>query len=258
MKINMIEKKGNIVRMSVEGASTAFMNSFRRAIMTSIPVLAVDYIKVNENNSALFDELIAQRLGHIPLSSDIAFKARADCDCKGEGCSNCQAVFTLEAKGPCMVYSGDLRCPEGVKPLYQNMPIVKLLEGQHVKLEAFARLGVGKEHSKWQSGLASYQNYPSVKVNKRKIDNAEEIVNICPTKVFELGKEAPLVKNEEKCTLCNHCVEIAEPGAITIKGLDDSFIVTVESYTIPVEQVVDRACEIIKGWSSEVAGFEKD
>lgn len=258
VKVRILDKKENSVRMVVEGVNAAFMNSLRRVLMTAIPSLAIDYLYVRDNNSALFDELIAQRLGQIPLVSDVQFRAREECDCKGEGCSNCQAVFTLEAGGPCMVYSGDLRCPEGVRPLYPNMPIVKLLEGQKIKVEAFAKLGTGKEHSKWQVALAAYQNYPSVKVNKRKFDNADEIVDICPTKVFEMGKESPLVRNEEACILCNHCLELSEPGAITVKGLDDAFILTIETFSPPVEQLVAAACDTIKKWSNEMEVFDKD
>jgi len=257
MKIKMLEQTDNKVTMAVEETNTAFMNSLRRAILTSVPSLAIDHVFFKENNSALFDEVISQRLGQIPIVSETSFKRTQDCDCKGEGCTNCQAAFTLEARGPCMVYSGDLRCPEGIKPLYPNIPIVKLLDLHKIRLEAFARIGTGKEHSKWQVALASYQNYPSVKVNKKSIANVKEIVNICPTNVFEEGKGVPLVKNEVSCTLCNHCLEISQPGEITIEGMDNKFIFMIESYSLPINEIVENACKTITGWCEEVKNFDK-
>ena len=37
-----------------------------------------------------------------------------------------------------------------VRPVSETIPLVKLAVGQSVKLEAYARLGRGKEHAKWQ------------------------------------------------------------------------------------------------------------
>src|SRR4051794_9973897 len=75
------------------------MNSLRRVMMAEVPTLAIDLIEVEENTSSLADEVIAQRLGLIPLNSvdlDSIVYAR-DCDCE-EGCENCQVTLTLHVK----------------------------------------------------------------------------------------------------------------------------------------------------------------
>ena len=38
-----------------------------------------------------------------------------------------------------------------VKPISDNIPIVTLAPGQRLKFEAYARLGRGTEHAKWNS-----------------------------------------------------------------------------------------------------------
>jgi DNA-directed RNA polymerase subunit D len=57
---------------------------------------------------------------------------------------------------PRTVYSGDLVSEDReIAPISASIPIVKLAQGQSVKLEAYARLGRGKEHAKWQPATSS-------------------------------------------------------------------------------------------------------
>ena len=44
---------------------------------------------------------------------------------------------------------------EVVKPTSDKIPIIELAPGQKVKLEAYARLGKGTEHAKWNSSNVS-------------------------------------------------------------------------------------------------------
>jgi DNA-directed RNA polymerase subunit D len=55
-----------------------------------------------------------------------------------------------------VVTSGDLISEdELVKPLSTEIPIIVLAPAQKLKFEAYARLGFGKEHAKWQPTSAS-------------------------------------------------------------------------------------------------------
>ena len=46
---------------------------------------------------------------------------------------------------------------ENVKPVSKEIPIATLAPGQKLKFEAYARLGMGKDHAKWQPTSASYR-----------------------------------------------------------------------------------------------------
>ena len=103
--------------------------------------------------------MIAHRIGLIPLTTDLkSYNMMSECKCKGAGCASCTVKLTLRAQGPCTVYSSDIKTkdPE-IKPISGKMPIVKLLEGQEIELEATAILGQGKIHSKWAPGLVYYK-----------------------------------------------------------------------------------------------------
>ena len=127
-------------------------------MLSEVPVLAIDDVTIYENGSALYDEIVAHRIGLVPIKTDLrTFKLPDKWTCKGKGCPKCQVSFTLVKKGPCTVYSGDLKSNDPKTTVTDtNIPITKLLENQKVKIEAIAMLGKGKEHAKWQTGVISY------------------------------------------------------------------------------------------------------
>ncbi len=157
MKVKLIKSDKKNLQFSLEDSTIAFANALRRVLISQVPVLAINDVTFIENSSAFYDEFIAHRLGLIPLKGDIkGLNLPNECSCKGKGCAKCQVKFTLIKKGPGMVYSGDLKGPAGFSVADDKIPIVKLGEGQKIKLEATAVLGVGKDHAKWQPGVISY------------------------------------------------------------------------------------------------------
>ena len=118
--------------------------------------MAIDDVVVLENSSVLYDEILAHRLGMVPIKTDLErYVLPEKCDCGSPlGCNKCRVLFVLEATGKekvSTVYSGDLVSEDReIRPVSESIPIVKLAHGQTVKLEAYARLGRGKEHAKWQ------------------------------------------------------------------------------------------------------------
>ena len=159
IKLVQYEEKKSRLTFSLKGADTTYANTLRRVMGFEVPVMAIDDVEFRKNTSILYDEVLAHRLGLIPLSTDLkAYNMMSECKCKGAGCASCTVKLTLKAQGPCTVYASDIKTkdPE-IKPLHGKMPIVKLLEGQEVELEATAILGQGKEHSKWCPGLVFYK-----------------------------------------------------------------------------------------------------
>ncbi len=219
----------NTLKFIISGVSYEFVNALRRAIISEVPVMAISRVNYSHNNSALYNEVLALRLGLIPLTSDAkTYVPRSECSCKGKGCSKCTAYFTLDVKGPGMVYSRDLKpTDENIKPVFPDIPIVKLFEGQSVTLEAEAVLGIGREHARFNAGMASYQYYPKISV---KNCSDKSVVKSCPRGVLDFKDGKVVVKDLEACNLCLACVNACKGGGISVKGLDDKFIFTVESW----------------------------
>lgn len=259
MEIKVVEEKENVLRFLLSGTNHTYANALRRAMIAEVPAMAVDDVIIVENTSVLYDEMIAHRLGLIPLKTDLdAYVLPEECDCKSElGCSKCRASFTLEAEAvgePVMVYSSDLK-PEGeVTPVSGNIPIVKLGPAQRLRLELYARLGRGVEHAKWQPVSAcAYKYLPKVSLNPDNLANPEEVIRICPTDVYAHDPERRIVVRDElACTLCMDCVEKAVPVdgkkvfPVKIEGDDTAFLFYVESTgALAPRRIVSEAAKVL-------------
>ncbi|HIK00556.1 TPA: DNA-directed RNA polymerase subunit D [archaeon] len=165
MKIEILEKENGSIKFVLDESNPAFANALRRIMIAEVPTLAIDEVEFFENNSALYDEMISHRLGLIPIITKLReYNFRDECTCKGKGCSSCTVTLSLSKKGPVTVYSGDLKSSDKeAVPADLNIPIVKLREGQKIKLEASAVLGRGRVHAKWQPGVISYKYFDEEK-----------------------------------------------------------------------------------------------
>src|SRR5271169_5425064 len=155
-KIKVLEESDEKVSLQLEGVDRSYANAVRRFCISEVPSMAIDDIVILENSSVLYDEILAHRLGMVPLRTDLErYVLPEKCDCGSPlGCQKCRVLLVLDAVAqdkPRTVMSGDLVSEDReIKPVSPNIPLVKLAAGQAVKLEAYARLGRAKEHAKWQ------------------------------------------------------------------------------------------------------------
>ena len=144
------------MKLLLKGIDRVYANALRRFAISEVPCMAIDEIVIHENSSVLYDEILAHRLGLIPLTTDLeGYILPQDCDCKTSlGCTKCRVLLVLDAVATDdvkTVYSGDLVSEDTrVKPYVDNIPIIKLAPSQKIKLEAYAKLGKGRHHAKWQ------------------------------------------------------------------------------------------------------------
>jgi len=141
--------------VKLKGIPLQYANALRRICLNGVPVFAIDTVDIIENTSVLVDEALAHRLALIPIKTDTTrFVEPSKCDCKSDtGCSNCRVMLVLdteEAETTRLVLSNELTSEdEDVKPTSDKIPIVELAPAQKIKVEAYARLGRGLEHAKW-------------------------------------------------------------------------------------------------------------
>ncbi len=229
MKVKFLKSLDkNTVRFILSDSYPAFANALRRALISEVPVMAISRVNYSHNNSALYNEVLALRLGLIPLISDAkTYVLPSECSCKGKGCNKCTARFTLNVKGPGMVYARDLVPTDSkIKPVNPDMPIVKLFEGQEVVLEAEAVLGFGFDHARFNTCMASYQYYPKISGSC----SSNSAVKACPKGVLDFKGGKVVVKDLESCDLCLACVEACPSGGLKVEGNPSKFIFTVESW----------------------------
>lgn len=252
MKVEILQKTDSEVKFNLEGVRPSFASALRRIMISEIPTMAIEWVDFKKNDSALNDEIIANRLGQIPLTFDKkAYNIPKECRCEGKGCSRCQVKLSLKKKGPVMVYSIDLKPnAKDVKPVFDKIPIVELFEDQELQFEATAQLGLGRTHVKWQGAVVGYKNKPNIVIG-RGVEPKSEYVESCPVDVFEIDGNKLVAARPLDCILCMQCVEASE-GKIKVETIKDSFIFNVETVCgLSGEDVISTAAEILENKLSD-------
>ena len=212
--MKIIQKDKNKLIFSSE-FSESLANAIRRSVL-EIPVLAIDEVEMYKNDSALYDEIIAHRLGLVPLKMEKDMNLKSDCSCEGKGCAKCTVQLKLQAKGPGMVYSGELKGKADV--VYEDIPITLLREDQELELVASAVLGKGIEHAKFSPGLVYYRNLADVEI--KNCDACKECIEACPLGLIVVDGKKAEIKDVWKCDMCEACVEACKKNgndSITVK-----------------------------------------
>ncbi|HSB57411.1 MAG TPA: DNA-directed RNA polymerase subunit D [Nitrosopumilaceae archaeon] len=161
VSLEIVEQNEQKIVVKLKGMPLQYANALRRICLTGVPVFAIDDVVIIENSSVLADEGIAHRLAMIPLKTDFArFAEPSNCDCKSEvGCTHCRVMLMIDSGSSDTtrtITSAELTSEDDVvKPVSDKIPIVELAPGQKIKLEAYARLGRGTEHAKWNAATVS-------------------------------------------------------------------------------------------------------
>ena len=159
--LEVISQDKQKMSVKLKGIPLQYANALRRICLNGVPVFAIDTVDIIENSSVLADEGVAHRLGLIPLTTDTTrFVEPSKCECHSEsGCSNCRVLLMIDSGDTDTtrtISSNELTSEdEVVKPTSDKIPIVVVAPGQRLKIEAYARLGRGIEHAKWNSSNIS-------------------------------------------------------------------------------------------------------
>jgi|TARA_B100001750_G_scaffold127572_1_gene101224 DNA-directed RNA polymerase subunit D len=151
LSLNVISQNEQKISIKLKGIPLQYANALRRICLNGVPIYAIDTVDILANSSVLADEGIAHRLGLIPLKTELsAVQQNNESD---------KIMFTLdsgETSESRTILSGELKSQDDiVKPIADNIPIVTLAPGQRLNIEAYARLGRGTEHAKWNSANVS-------------------------------------------------------------------------------------------------------
>ena len=250
MEIEVKSQIGDELVLVVRDAEVPFINAIRRTAMMDVPKIAIDDVNIIRNDSAMFNEVLAHRLGLTPLVSDLeaidGMELADECDC-GDSCSKCGVSFTLNAVGPKTVYSKDLISSDSkIKPVYDTIPLVKLKEGEELKIEAVAKLGFGKDHAKWiPTTVCAYKQYPEITFNED-VEIDYDCADACPRGILKADKRSKKIKvlDIENCSMCKSCYRASENKYIDIGYQDNNFIFKIETDgSMPPKEVLLKACE---------------
>ncbi len=263
MKIDITEMTPNKAEFVISDTSPAFANALRRIISSDVPKMAIDNVEFHlgpimdekgtafESVSPMFDEVVAHRLSMIPVPTDLeTFNFRSKCSCNGEGCPSCTIMYSLNKKGPCTVYSGDLEPIGDAKFRIKDdlIPIVKLADDQALLVYATAELGTGKQHAKWQAAVgAGYRFFAKIEIDHAKCDLGGSCVKVCPKGVLAKEEKKIVAKHPEKCNLCRACVEVCDASVVKVTPMPGRILFRFETDgSLQAKEVLIKGLKILE------------
>lgn len=228
MRCRLLEYRPDFVRLVLEDTNPSLANAYRRAILSEVPVLAVDEVVFFANTTMFFDEYVAQRLAMTPIRMDKKVYSFGE-------------EFTIRLKldktaqeDQEFAYSGELESTDpDIVPASDRIPIVAMNRGEKLSLEAIVRLGRGKKHTKWQavSGLG-YRYYPVYSFKEDACEEAKELVQELDIPAQRKGgwvrvEDAPLHPDLEG--VLRDCGRTLGESAVVVEHDDNRIIIKFES-----------------------------
>ena len=245
MRVRIVDYKPPFVRLVLEDANPSYANAFRRALLSEVPVMAVDEVIFYANTTAFLDEEIAHRLAMVPIRTDLKTYSLGD-----------GSVVTLKLDRTAeedmeVVYAGDLEPSDPViVPVRPKIPIVKMTKGDRLRFDALVRMGKGKWHAKWQavSGLG-YSYYPIYRLAPEAVKECSEHLKSCPKEAVEEEEGGfVVVKDYLSCPGLEECIERLRrerPELVKVVEWDDTrFIIKFETTgALTIPEILEAAVE---------------
>eukprot|EP00382_Lankesteria_abbotti_P003314 CAMPEP_0113851604 /NCGR_PEP_ID=MMETSP0372-20130328/4776_1 /TAXON_ID=340204 /ORGANISM="Lankesteria abbotti" /LENGTH=293 /DNA_ID=CAMNT_0000822519 /DNA_START=19 /DNA_END=900 /DNA_ORIENTATION=- /assembly_acc=CAM_ASM_000359 len=236
---------------------------------------------MEENSGSLHDEIVAHRLGLLPIDSTKvdSFKYRQECSCIDK-CPKCCVEYHLDiacnsdSRAGLTVTHHDLIGRHSDQPmpiprpetdtdtLQNGIVITKLKKNQNLKCQIVGQKGLGKLHAKFiPVAKATWQYEADIILDQRRMaavsaETKQMIYASCPKSVFAYdddpytGQSELTVSDRMACVFCNECVNVAKDAGhkdfVRIKHVVDKFHFCVESTgALPADQIIEKAFEVL-------------
>ena len=231
--MKLIAKDKEKVRV-ISDLDVSLANAIRRSV-NEVPILAIDEVDIYKNDSALYDEIIAHRLGLVVLKNQ-----------KLKGDKSVEMKMKVKGKGDrTEVIAGEL----GDSIVYPETLIVLIDEGKEIELVARAKVGKGIAHAKYSPGVIFYKHLPKIKISGDG-EKQTELAEIYPD-TFEMFGEKLKVKDAASGDIDSEDM-VNYPGVKV--EFDNNLVIDVESWgQIDSVEVFTEACKALKDNLSEVS-----
>ncbi|XP_062319525.1 DNA-directed RNA polymerases I and III subunit RPAC1 [Osmerus eperlanus] len=284
-RIDIVEMDETTMEFDMVGIDAAIANAFRRIMLAEVPTMAVEKVYIYNNTSIIQDEILAHRLGLIPIKADPRlFEYRNIGEEGGEEEGTEIDTIQLQLKIKCtrnprapkdssdprelylnhMVYSKDMKwVPIGnqadvfadanIGPVHGDILIAQLRPGQELDVVMSCVKGIGKDHAKFSPvATASYRLLPEITLMETvEGEKAERLKSCFSPGVIELencnGKVIAKVVNSRPDTCSREVLRHDDlKNLVKLARVRDHFIFSVESTGIlPPDVVVTEAIKVL-------------
>ena len=254
-------------------------NAFRRILIAEVPTMAIETVYVSHNTSVVQDEVLAQRLGLVPLRADarlFAFREGPDDPPTDQNtlvfsinvrCGHNAAAAPLEVDPlrkfvNSSVYSGSIVwAPQGeqaawqkhIAPVHDDILLAKLRPGQAIIAELHCQKGIGKEHAKWSPvATASYRLLPHIEITAPITGvDAHKFKACFPPGVVKItaiqGVDHAEIDNPRRDTASRECLRHKEfEGKVRLSRVRNHFLFAIESTgAVEPHDLFDQSIDVL-------------
>lgn len=273
---------GRTANFDVINIDTSIANAFRRIMIAEVPSVAAETVYVFNNTSVIQDEVLAHRIGLIPLNVDPDALVWVDpsVDEKERFNDSNTIVMSLDVtctKNPhaaegetdpkvlyrhSSVYARDLKFEaQGrqaesfkstkVQPCDPDILLAKLRPGQEISLRAHCILGIGSDHAKFTPvSTASYRLMPVIDIKEPIVGTEAKKFQKCfPTGVIGINdNDEAYVADARKDTVSREVLRHEEfNGKVKLGRKKNHFIFNVESTgAMPPAEIFLKSVRVLK------------
>ncbi|KAI5952983.1 RPC40 [Candida theae] len=277
---NVSERVANFDLIHID---TSIANAFRRIMIAEVPSVAVETVYSFMNTSVIQDEVLAHRIGLIPLkvdpdsltwvdksvdeneryTEDNTIVLSLDVTCTKNPHAPKNSTNPNELYRNSNVYAKDLKFePQGsqlekykdnpVVPTDPNILLAKLRPGQEISLRAHCILGIGSDHAKFSPvATASYRLLPVIDIRQPITgDLAKKFQKCFPSGVIEIDSATgeAYVADARKDTVSREVLRHPEfQDKVKLGRQRDYFIFQVESTgAMSPEEIFFKSVRVLK------------
>uniref|UniRef100_A0A8C5C713 DNA-directed RNA polymerases I and III subunit RPAC1 n=1 Tax=Gadus morhua TaxID=8049 RepID=A0A8C5C713_GADMO len=282
-RIDIVDMDENTMEFDMVGIDASIANAFRRILLAEVPTMAVEKVFIYNNTSIVQDEILAHRLGLVPIKADPRlFEYRNEGEDDEEG-SEIDTI-KLQLKVKCsrnpratkdsadprelylnhMVYSKDMKwVPIGnqadvfadinIGPVHGDILLAQLRPGQELDIVMHCVKGIGQDHAKFSPvATASYRLLPEISLLETvEGEKAERLRGCFSRGVMELedrdGRKFAKVVNSRLDTCSREVLRHEDlKNLVKLARVRDHFIFTVESSgVLPPDVLVTEAIKVL-------------
>ncbi|XP_795508.4 DNA-directed RNA polymerases I and III subunit RPAC1 [Strongylocentrotus purpuratus] len=293
-RIDVISLTHSELEFDMVGVDPAVANAFRRILLAEVPTMAIEKVSIFNNTSIIQDEILAHRLGLIPIKADPRiFEYREEVNTGDEtGTGEDTIEFQLKVKctknpnaskdatDPDELYKNakvttehfkwiplenqeETYGPKAFAPVNKDILIAKLRPGQEIDLKMHCVKGIGKDHAKFSPvATASYRLMPEIILTEDIVgERAKKLQQCFSSGVIDVEKRNGVPVAVVACPRRDTCGrEVFShddlKDCVKLNRIRDHFIFSVESTgALRPEVLVSEAINILK---SKCKTFQQD
>ncbi|XP_042624931.1 DNA-directed RNA polymerases I and III subunit RPAC1-like isoform X2 [Cyprinus carpio] len=240
-RIDIVHSDEDTLEFDMIGIDASIANAFRRILLAEVPTMAIEKVFIYNNTSIIQDEILAHRLGLVPIKADPRL---------------------FEYRNP--VYSGDIKwLPIGnqadvfadakIGPVHGDILLAQLRPGQELDVVMHCVKGIGKDHAKFSPvATASYRLLPEITLLQTiEGEQAERLKRCFSPGVIEIqnvnGRKVAKVVNSRLDTCSREVLRHDDlKNLVKLGRVRDHFIFSVESTGIlPPDVLVTEAINVL-------------